>query len=143
MWKRVPRIGWRLPGVPIVGFLAAALNLVASPSLSRAEEDTRVAEIRALDSAVEITVTSSEPFPVRALPPVLMIGDARFARSRHPDDGSLGTLIFVIPIEDFALLNDGDPIRVGYGLSPAAEAKGAAAGQEWDLGRLDKSGLQP
>jgi hypothetical protein len=141
MWKRVRRIGWRLPGalIALAGFLAAALHGVAS----HAEGDDGVTEIRALDSAVEITVTSSEPFPVRALPPVLMIGDARFARSRYPDDGSLDTLVFVIPIDDFALLNDGDPIRVGYGLSPAAEAKGPTAGQAWDLGRLDKSRLQP
>jgi hypothetical protein len=127
----------------LVGILAAAVNLVAWPAMSRAEQVNAVTELRALASTVEITVTSSKSFPVRALPPVLTIGDARFTLSRNPVDGRLDTLIFIVPAEGFALLPDGDPIRVRYGLTPGApSALDPARGDVWDFGNLDKSRLQ-
>jgi hypothetical protein len=130
-------IAWR-------GILAATATLAAWLAVARAEPVNAVAGIRAVGSTVEIAVTSSEPFPVRALPPVLRIGEARFSRSRHPSDGSPHTLIFLVPIQEFELLNDGDPIRVGYGLAPGAPGTArSGAGQEWDLGRLDKQSLEP
>jgi len=125
----------RLPGKAIAFAVAALAGPFALAAVCGAQEPGAVAGMRALGATVEITVTSPQPFLVRALPPVLAIGDARFARSRYPADGSLQELTFVVPIEDFALLKDGDPMRIGYGHDPGAPG----AGPGWDLGRLDKS----
>jgi hypothetical protein len=126
----------------LVPILATAISSSTWPATSHAEEVNTVAEIRAVGSTVEITVTSSTPFPVRALFPVLAIGDARFTLSWNPPDGRLDTLIFSIPAADFALLPDGAAMSVGYGLAPGAPVE-PAAGHVWDFGNLDKSMLQP
>jgi hypothetical protein len=138
----MPRNGWRLSALPVAlaGWLAAA-GLGAWPAVARGEGEAAVAALRLAGATVEIEVAGSQPFPVRALPPVLAIGESRFARSRPPEDGSLATLVFLVPLEDFAELADGDPMRLGYGLS--AGAPGPAAEPVWDLGPLDKSGIGP
>jgi hypothetical protein len=50
-----------------------------------------------------------------------------FVGSRPPEDGSLNTLIFTLPFEQFARTAFGDRITVQYGDEP-----------EWDFGILDK-----
>jgi hypothetical protein len=79
--------------------------------------------IETMEKWIEIEVRSSRPFPVRALPPVLRIGNREFSRSRHPDDGRLDTLIFRIPLEDFAELTSKDPVTVFYALSPGRKTE--------------------
>lgn len=74
----------------------------------------------------EIKLRSTREFPVRALPPILQIGD-RFCRySRYPDDGGLNTLIFQVPVEEFDLLKSGASMTVFYS-SPDPESMTEAA----------------
>ena len=80
---------------------------------------------------VQIQVTSSRPFPVRALPPVLQIGSHRFSRSVRPPDGDLDTLIFLLEHQEFAQLRTGEPAYVLYG-------KGGSPRERWDLGEFRK-----
>jgi hypothetical protein len=85
--------------------------------------------IRAADTRIEIEVWSPDPFPVRALSPVLRIGQREFTLSRHPDGGDLHTLIFILTVEEFGRVSSGEDVTVHYG-SP---------GHAWAFGRLDKS----
>jgi hypothetical protein len=63
---------------------------------------------------VEIRVESTEPFPFGAMPPVLVIGDKAFGRSKHPPDGQLNVLIFMIDAAEYAALPAGAEVSVGY-----------------------------
>ena len=109
-----------------------------------------VNELRRIETKgveVEIEIRSSKPFPVRALPPVLRIGDLDFTASRNPDNGRLDTLIFFVPAEDFAAI---DPqkvaMRVFYATSiegevtPSGRPRAIAepGGPTWDFGELRK-----
>ncbi|MEM9554255.1 MAG: hypothetical protein AAGC60_08345 [Acidobacteriota bacterium] len=142
----------------IVAAVAAAVALsflLATPSFAAEDEQpeaTRTATVDRLAQSgewVEIQVTSDdEPFPVRALPPVLTIGDTTFTRSLNPADGRLETLIFLAPAKSFAALETGASMRVFYALSTDADARGVArravaAGDAdvWDLGAFDASRL--
>lgn len=107
----------------------------ANPANSAQQAFSAVNTIKSINpvaATVEIEVHSTKPFPVRALPPVLKIGDKRFRMSRPPKDGSLHTLVFSLNASEFAQLHDGDPVVVLYG---AAESPG----ERWNFGRLDKS----
>jgi hypothetical protein len=103
-----------------------------------AEDVNHVDSIQAVGSNVEITLSSSRKFPARAMRPVLAIGSQRFELSRYPDDGQMGTLIFILTASEFQALTDGSAMSVDYG-------DGAEPGSPWgpwSFGALDKSLLQ-
>jgi hypothetical protein len=77
------------------------------------------ATIRRLGATVEIEVTSNSPLGAGAMPPVLVIGDRAFGRSRNPPDGRLETLIFTIDASEFDALSDSSQVSVGT-LHPSA-----------------------
>ncbi len=103
--------------------------------------------VRRVGSVVEVQVTAPDPFPDRAMPPVIIIGDKAFRRSRPPPDGRPDTLIFTIDAREFdALPGDADVI-VGYLSSaarlpppepPSASANGAKAPQAEPVVRPDQ-----
>lgn len=84
--------------------------------------------IRRVGSDVEVEVTAPEPFPDRAMPPVLIIGDKAFGRSRSPSDGRTDTLIFTIPSQDFDALADNSDVSLSYLSSAARLSPEPAAG---------------
>jgi len=81
---------------------------------------------------IEVVVTSNQPFPVQNQLAVLRIGTSEFNISRYPETGELTTLTFSITGDDFAALNNGDPVRVQYG-------SGVRAPRGWTFGILNKS----
>lgn len=72
------------------------------------------------DATVEVRVESATPFQDHAMPPVLVIGDSAFSRSRHPPDGQANVLIFTIDRGEYDALPDTAEVSVGY-LSPSAK----------------------
>jgi hypothetical protein len=68
---------------------------------------------------VEARVVSAAPFHDHAMPPVLVIGDRAFGRSRHPPDGQANVLIFTIDAAEYDALPEGAEVSFGY-LSPSA-----------------------
>jgi hypothetical protein len=105
-----------------------------------------VKSVKAVGSHVEVELHSSREFPVRDEVIVLRIGKKEFLTSRSPADGSLKTLIFSIPADEFAQLADGETMSVGFGrgrVDLPEQAAGAAreAVRRWDFGKLDKSQL--
>ena len=70
-------------------------------------------------ATVEVRVKSTVPFQDHAMPPILVIGDSAFGRSRHPADGDLNVLIFTIDADEYEALPDGAEVSIGY-LSPSA-----------------------
>ncbi len=128
-----------------------ALGLVLAPPALASEPEgdkplskdgrviNRQVRIETKDSWVEVEVTSSRPFPVRALRPVLRIGTRDFMLSRHGGDERMNTLIFRIPASDFAQLRAAAAATVFYASgTPAAGAVPETGGQVWDFGKFRK-----
>lgn len=95
-----------------------------NPKAGQAQQQALVtsdlhAVIRRVGSDVEVEVTAPEPFPDRAMPPVIVIGDKAFGRSRASADGHAETLVFTIDAEEFDALPDNSDVSVGF-LSSAA-----------------------
>lgn len=93
-----------------------------------------VASAMALNNlpAVEVVVTSNQPFPVWDELAVLRVGNQEFNISRYPDTGELNTLIFTLTAGQFAATNDGDSVRVQYG-------SGESVPTRWSFGALNKN----
>ncbi len=83
-------------------------------------EPNRMVRVATVGEIVEIELSSTVPFPTRALRPVLRIGSQEFLLSRNPDDGRLDTLIFTVPAVDFPSLNAGDDVVLYHGQVPPA-----------------------
>jgi hypothetical protein len=82
-------------------------------------------------STVEVRIEAAEPFAVGAMPPVLVIGDKAFGRSKHPADGRPNVLIFMIDAAEYAALPAGAEVSVGSlrssaRLAPGNEASGSS-----------------
>jgi hypothetical protein len=80
---------------------------------------------------VEIELESTTEFPVRNELVVLRIGSRVFTTSRHPADGSLNRLIFVLSHDELARLQPGETVVVEYGRN--------GTGPRWNFGRLTRS----
>jgi hypothetical protein len=124
--------------------LLAALLLVPVPAAAQtAKPDVNtVKSIRAVGARVDIELHSSRAFPVRDEVVVLRIGTKEYFTSRAPADGSLHTLIFMLPAEEFSQLADGEPMTVGFGrgrVDPPDTSRGRGRSSRWDFGKLDKS----
>jgi hypothetical protein len=97
-------------------FVIVAVAFAALLQSARAEDVNHVGSIQAVGSNIEITLTSSRKFPMRAALPTLVIGTQRFEGSRYPADGSMSTLIFILTSSEFQALADGAPMSVDYGV---------------------------
>jgi hypothetical protein len=82
---------------------------------------------------VEFELYSPTPFPIRDQVIVLRIGRTDVMKSRSPEDGSLNTLIFSLPTDQFEQLADGAEMTVQFGKAPAAR------GPRWNFGQLNKA----
>jgi len=144
------RGGWLAGGLVAVALVAVAIGVLAfgSRDTVSCDEDTAtsngvnaVRRISTTETGIEIEVFSEVPFPVRAMPPLLQIGDREFGLSRYPDTGSLNTLIFRIPPNDFAELTSQDPVFVHHGFfldDLDATVEVAGQGGTWTFGTLTK-----
>jgi hypothetical protein len=83
--------------------------------------------VRRLGSTVEIEVSAKQPFPDRAMPPILVVGNQAFGRSRNPANGRLDTLIFTLEAVEFDGLPEGAEVSLGYLRPRARVAEGATA----------------
>jgi hypothetical protein len=108
------------------------ITTVAAPSPG--VEMNVIKSIKTTSSGIEIELYNSRPFPGHALPYVLRIGSKEFFRSRYPTVSNREqaqeqqhTLIFFLPVKDFAGLTTGDSVTVFYGQTG------------WDFGTLDKN----
>lgn len=83
--------------------------------------------VRRLGSLVEIEVSAKQPFPDRAMPPILVVGNQAFGRSRNPANGRLDTLIFTLEALEFDGLPEGAEVSLGYLRPKARLVEGGAA----------------
>jgi hypothetical protein len=83
--------------------------------------------VRRLGSTVEIEVSAKKPFPDRAMPPILVVGNQAFGRSRNPANGRLDTLIFTLEAPEFDGLAEGAEVSLGYLRPRARVVEGAPA----------------
>ncbi len=104
------------------------------------DDINRQVRLTSTADGVEFELWSSEPFPVRALFPVVRIGSRDFSQGRHGDDGQLNTLIVVIPHEQFDLLSSDDLVWVYYGGAgtPPPLDFVPDGSQAWSFGGFDK-----
>ena len=94
--------------------VAISIVWLCAPVSAALAEPSVVAVDDTLDP-VEITVRDEEGFTVGAMPYVLAIGPHEFTRSRSPASGALDTLIFLVAPDQFALIDDADLVKLGYG----------------------------
>ena len=137
----------------IIAVLVSILVCLQAPAAEQnmgARDVNVVKSIRARGPAIEIELHSSREFPVGGQVLVLTVGKKEFAKSRHPADGSLNTLIFTLDADEFEQLPDGETMTVGIGRRKGgddatartpvpARSSGPETGRRWKFGTLDKS----
>ena len=96
-------------------------SVVSSPSLDN-------------QGGVEITLSSNREFLPGGELLVLQIGSQQFDISRLGDDGSTNQITFTLTSDQFASLQQGDPITVQYG--------DGGNGETWNFGHIDKTMLK-
>ncbi len=79
---------------------------------------------------VEIELTSNRVFDPKDELLVLRIGAREFDISRYPENGDIGTVIFALTADEFALLKAGDSMKVQYGTGDGHAG--------WNFGKLNK-----
>jgi len=84
-------------------------------------------------NGVDITLSSNRPFLPGGELLVLQIGNQQFDVSRLGDDGSTNQVTFTLTSDEFASLQQGDPITVQYG--------DGRNGKNWNFGHVDKNML--
>ena len=94
-----------------------------------------VASSPSLDNqgGVEITLLSNREFLPGGELLVLQIGSQQFDISRLGDDGSTNQVTFTLTSDQFASLQQGDPITVQFG--------DGGNGNTWNFGHVDKTML--
>jgi hypothetical protein len=85
------------------------------------------ATVRRVGGVVEVEVSSDTSLGDGAMPPILVIGDRAFRRSRNPPDGRLETRIFTIDAAAFDALPEGAEMSLGT-LHPSARLTVPPAG---------------
>lgn len=107
---------------------SSSADATSSQSVSQALSTSDLTvNVRRLSSVVEIEVSAKQPFPDRAMPPILVIGNQAFGRSRNPASGRLDTLIFTLEVSEFDGLPEGAEVSLGYLRPKARLVEGAAA----------------
>ena len=101
---------------------------------------------------VEVYLSKKDGFHVGASRPALRIGSQLFVLSRHPESGDLTTLIFPIPRQVYAAMEDDEPIYFAERESELVLERPTAAQRKareavippgtWFLGLLKKSWLE-
>ncbi len=81
-----------------------------------------------------ITVTSSDDFPMNDSVVTLSVGGKEFINSAYGPGGTLKTLVFSLTRPQFLSLKNGDPVFVYYGADNAA-----VSAAQWSFGTLDLS----
>jgi hypothetical protein len=89
-------------------------------SVEAPSPDDLRAVVRRKDKIVEVEVTSSESLDFGADSPVLVLGDRGFNRSRHPADGNMNVLVFILDAEEFDSLSPSAAVGLGQADSLAA-----------------------
>ena len=84
-------------------------------------------------SGVDIRLSSNRPFLPGGELLVLQIGSQQFDVSRLGDGGSTNQVTFTLTADEFASLQQGDPISVQYG--------DGGNGHTWNFGHVDKTML--
>ncbi len=80
---------------------------------------------------MDITFSSNRSFLPGGELLVLQIGSQQFDVSRLGDDGSINQVTFTFTSDEFASLQQGDPITVQYG--------DGGNGNTWNFGHVDKT----
>jgi hypothetical protein len=95
-----------------------------------------VASSLSLDNqgGVELTLSSNREFLPAGELLVLQIGSQQFDISRLGDDGSTNLVTFTLTTDEFASLQQGDPITLQYG--------DGGNGNTWNFGHIDKAMLK-
>ena len=83
----------------------------------------------AIVAEIEIEVRSAVEFPVRDALLTMRIGELEVNLSHYPSPGDLHRVVFTLTPEQYASVNHGDPVTVGFGPRSALE---------WDFGALVK-----
>jgi hypothetical protein len=135
------KVTWRSTAA-VRNCIGVFLICLVSSVIGVAQEVNVVKSVKSVDSTVEIELHSSKAFPIRDEVVVLRIGNKEFYRSKHPENGSLNTLIFMLSAKEFAALADGQAMTVKFGRGDDQAGEMQAARQRgeprWDFGKLDK-----
>lgn len=97
---------------------------------------SRAALAVALITTYNITVTSTDDFPMTDSVVTLSIGGKEFINSSYGPGGTLKTLVFSLTRAEFQSLRTGDKIALYYGQDNAA-----IPAAQWGFGTLDLSRL--
>ncbi len=133
-----------LPGTLLLGTLLLAPIVVNCQT----ESSISLTAIETQDEIVEVSLTSNTDFIVGGNRYILHIGGSHFKYSKHPKT-NLKTITFLIPKADFAVLQDGQPMVIAYGLYPGniqqdgeVSQQNGFEGPHWSVGKLNKSLLK-
>jgi hypothetical protein len=106
-----------------------SVDAASASEPERVDTGNAITSVVSRGAEVEITLTSSRFFDLRARELVLSIGAERSGPPRHPG-GDLRTAQFLLPRSAFERLGAIEPIRVDYGASSPIV---------WDFGTFDKT----
>ncbi len=128
--------------LPLGSVFAAPTNTIQSIKTVQ----TRVVQIRApqsraalavaLVTTYDVTVSSTDDFPMNDSVVTLSIGGKEFINSSYGLGGTLKTLVFSLTRPQFQSLKTGDPVLVYYGQDNAA-----LPAAQWGFGTLNLSML--
>jgi hypothetical protein len=101
-----------------------------------------IVAIRAAEDGVEIELSTTRPFPARALYPILCIGGVLSSSlSRHPN-GEATAIIFTLTREEFDAAMDGALVTVQHGACSEDLSEARLYWDLWIFEPLDKSILE-
>jgi hypothetical protein len=129
--------------ISLVALLCAA---TATYALEKAK--IKLANARQKGQTVSVTLSSSKPLRVGGNRYVLHIGAKDFVRSQQTKSKGKGTISFLIPINEFNKLNDGEVMYMSYGNlmsegelpteQQLTELTNSPTEQCWSLGKFSK-----
>ncbi|MCX6294766.1 MAG: hypothetical protein NTX97_01660 [Bacteroidetes bacterium] len=90
------------------------LSLIYSENFF-AQSNAAISKIIQKGQRVELTITASKPFYVGGNMHILHIGNKDFTHYKQTKKNGKGILTFLIPIEDFNSLVQGDVVWMSYG----------------------------
>jgi hypothetical protein len=115
---------------------------------AQADSPITLSKIEQNGDVVELSLSSDKNFIIGANRYVLHIGGTHFKYSKHPK-GDVKTITFLIPIDQFEILEDGKPMVLVYGLyhsNTKQDGEGSQQngfeGPNWSAGNLNKSLLK-
>ncbi len=98
-------------------YILSLVVLLCATSAAYALEKAKIkiANARQKGQTVSLTLSSSKPLRVGGNRYVLHIGAKDFVRSQQTKTKGKGTISFLIPIDEFNKLNDGEIMYMSYG----------------------------